>query len=137
MIILDTNILISALIKDSETRKLIIESGFRFAYPEISLLEIKKYEQYILKKAGYTETTYKTILNKLLEYINLIPLGVIRPELKKAKEIMEKIDINDIIFIAAALALDNSIIWSNDADFDKQKAIRALKTKDLLEILEK
>ena len=43
-IILDTNILLAALIKDSLTRKIIIKSGWKFFYPLVALGEIKKYD---------------------------------------------------------------------------------------------
>lgn len=136
MIIIDTNIIISALIKDSITRKIIIESGLSFAYPEISIMEIRKYEEIILKKSGYSKEEFELILNKLLEYINLIPIGLINNKLNEAKEIMLNIDINDAIFIAAALSF-KSQIWSDDSDFDKQNKIKIIKTKDMIKLFEK
>lgn len=134
--IIDTNIIISALIKDSITRKIIIESGLNLFYPELSLLEIKKHEDYIIKKSNYSKNEFNQILNKLLEYIKLIPTEIIQINLKESKEIMKDIDINDSIFIAAALSL-NCDIWSDDSDFDKQTKIKVIKTKDLLNIFEK
>lgn len=137
MIVIDTNILISALIKDSITRKIIIESSFQFAYPEVSLNELLRYKEYILKKSGYNKEGFEIILNKLLSYINLIPLEVINTRINDAKKIMVLIDINDTIFLATALALDNAPIWSEDTDFDRQKKIKTIKTKDLIKIFEK
>ena len=137
MIVIDTNILISALIKDSITRKIIIESSLNFAYPEISLYEIIKHKDYILKKGNYNRSEFNTILNRLLEYINLIPLNVTKLKLDEAKEVMKDIDINDTAFLATALALDKSTIWSDDTDFEKQKIVKILKTKDMARIFEK
>lgn len=135
-IILDTNILISALIKDSATRRIIIESGLNLFYPENSFKEILKHKEYILKKADYSGEEFLKIINKLLEYINLIPLKIIEPRLKEANKIMEKIDINDVIFIASALSL-NGLIWSEDKDFDKQPIVKVVKTKYLIKIFGK
>ncbi len=132
IIVIDTNILISALIKDSSTRRIIIESGLRFAYPEISLQEVLKHEAEILEKGEYDEATFHKILDTLLEYINLIPLEVIKPELELAKDAMEKIDISDAIFLAAALALEDAAIWSEDGDFEHQNLVRVFKTKDMI-----
>ncbi len=137
MIVLDTNVLISALLKDSLTRKTIISSGFAFCYPEISLEEIRKYESYIIKKGGYTQEEYRQILNTLLQYIRLVPLEVIQPYLTRAKEIMNSIDINDTVFVATAFALTASFIWSDDSDFDRQHAVKVLKTKDMIKLIEK
>ena len=33
--VIDTNIILSALIKDSSTRKIILKSGWNFYYPEM------------------------------------------------------------------------------------------------------
>ena len=137
MIVIDTNIIISALIKESITRKIIIESGFSFAYPEISMQEILRYRGYILEKGNYNESNFNSILNKLFEYINLVPLKIVNSKLSEAKKIMEKIDINDIIFLATALALNKATIWSDDKDFERQKIIKIIKTKDMLKLFEK
>ena len=134
MIVIDTNIIISALIKDSITRKIIIESGLQFAYPEISLHEILKHRNYISKKSGYSKVKFETILNKLLDYINLVPLKLVKIKLDRAKKIMKNIDINDTIFLATALALGNASIWSDDTDFDGQKLVKVIKTKDIAKI---
>ena len=130
-IVIDSNILISALIKDSSTRRIIVESGLEFSYPEISLQEISKHKQLILQKGGYTEDKLQKIMNKLLEYINLIPTQIIQPKLTEATTIIGSIDPNDVVFIAAALAL-NAKIWSEDKDFERQTKITILKTNALI-----
>ena len=53
MIVVDTNVLISALIKGSVTRRVIVESNLELMYPEHLLKEVEKYEGYILKKNKY------------------------------------------------------------------------------------
>ena len=137
MFVIDSNILISALIKDSTTRKIIIESGMSFYYPEISLSEIFNYEKDIMKKGGYNKNTLISILDRLLQHINLVPLEIFSNKLNEAKKIMGNIDINDTIFIATALALDNAVIWSDDKDFDRQKRIKVTKTKDMIKLFKK
>ncbi len=136
MIVIDTNILISALIKDSITRKILI-SGLNFFYPEISLVEINKHQEYISKKSEYDKRTFEAILNTLLDYINLVPLEIIRPKIKAARKIMGNIDANDVVFLATALTLDHAVIWSDDADLERQKFIKVLKTKDMIQIFKR
>ena len=51
-IVIDTNIFISALIKDGLTRKLIVESEHNLLFPEFELDEIKNHKSYIIKKSG-------------------------------------------------------------------------------------
>src|SRR3989344_5243093 len=132
IIIIDTNVLISALIKDSLTRKIIVFSGLEFCYPEISLHELRKHKNLVLKKSGLKESEYENILNKLLEYITLMPTEKINEHLEEAKEIMHRIDPDDIVFIAAALCYPDSIVWSDDKHFEKQDKVKVLKTKDFI-----
>lgn len=47
--VIDTNILLSALIRDSTTRKIIIKSGWSFYYPEMSFHEVRKYKGLVLE----------------------------------------------------------------------------------------
>ncbi len=54
-IVIDTNKLMSALIKDSLTRTIITTSGWSFYYPNISFQEIEKYKNVILEKSEMSE----------------------------------------------------------------------------------
>ena len=49
--------------------------------------------------------------------------------------IMGDIDEEDVPFIACALSIEDSFIWSDDKHFEKQAQILTLKTKDILELL--
>jgi predicted nucleic acid-binding protein len=72
---------------------------------------------------------------ELFKYIQLIPFEKISKDWTKAKEIMESVDEEDVIFVATALSLENSVIWSDDKHFDEQKAIKNLKTEDIINLV--
>lgn len=129
-IIIDTNIFISALIKDSLTREIIVNSPFHFFIPEGELIEIKKYEKLIIKKSGLSAIELKELIRILLKYMNVVRNDLILEHKNKAKEIMGKIDKDDVIFIATALA-KNAVIWSDDKHFQKQKEIKIFTTKEI------
>lgn len=137
IIIIDTNILISALIRDSLTRRIIIGSGMNFVYPEISMNEIRKHEKMIREKSGLTDKELDRLLVSILDYVILVPTEVIKEHLSEAKSIMLDIDPKDVVFIAAALSFENSIIWSDDKDFDKQDKIKIVNTNQLAKLFEK
>ena len=134
-VIIDTNIIISALIKDSITRKIIVESGWEFYYPEVSLHELRENKTEILEKSGLEETEYLKLASKILSYMNLLSDEQIAVNLNQAKEELGKIDSDDIPFLAAALSIPNAFIWSHDSDLEKQKLVKVIKTKDILEFL--
>jgi predicted nucleic acid-binding protein len=92
-IVIDTNILLSALIKNSITREIILKTNWKYFYPENSL-----------------------------------------EEMEKAKEIMLTIDPKDILFIAVALNIENSIIWSDDKHFQKQEKIKTLTSPQIVKL---
>jgi len=131
ILIIDTNILISALIRASTTRKIIVESDWEFCYPENAFHEVRKYKNLVLEKSGMNEDEYNGLLNHLLKHVKLIPEEVIQQEYDEAFQLMGKIDPDDVIFLATALSIENSKIWSDDGDFEQQYKIRILKTKDV------
>lgn len=134
-LIIDTNILLSALIKDSKTREILLSSNWKFYYPEMSFHEIRKYKNLVLKKSGITEKGYQEILNNLLLKIIIIPDEQIFNNLNEAKKIMGKIDVDDVVFIACALSINDSIIWSDDKHFEKQDVIKTLKTNQIIDLI--
>ena len=129
--VIDTNILISALIKDSVTRKIIIESGLNFYYPKISFYEIQKHKPLVLKKSGMSEKQFNDVLNILLDNVILVSEYRFADSLDKANNLIGKIDINDVVFLACALSLDLEI-WSDDKHFQKQKKVKVLTTQEFV-----
>ena len=134
ILIIDTNILISALIRDSTTRKIIFESEWKFYYPKLSFHEVRKYKSLVIEKSGMTEQEYNQLLNSLLNHIILIPEERIHQKLEEASNLLSKIDPDDVIFLATALSLDNSKIWSDDSHFEKQSKIRVFKTEHIVKL---
>lgn len=136
-LVLDTNILFSALIKDSLTREILLFPSFEFYLPEYSLTEIQKYKSLLVEKTGLTESELSLVLNILLERVTLVPLDTIKPFLSEAEKIMKDIDRNDIPFLALSLSFQNDGIWTQDKDFERQKAVRVWKTEDLLMLMKR
>jgi predicted nucleic acid-binding protein len=132
-LIIDTNIFISALIKNNLTRYLIINSPFKLFIPEVEISEIKKYEKLIIKKSGQSYEKFYELMKELLKYVKIINNKNILHFRKEADKVMKKIDKKDVPFIAAALALDCPI-WSDDKHFKKQKEVKIFSTKEVLEI---
>ncbi|MCF7798457.1 hypothetical protein K9M74_00990 [Candidatus Woesearchaeota archaeon] len=131
--ILDTNILLSALIRNAATRKVLIESGWKFFYPEIALHEIRKYEELVIKKSGMSPNDYTKLIQILLTYITLIPDNIIIiKHLQEAKQVRASIDPDDVVFIAAGLGTRNSIIWTDDTDFKQQNNVRSLTSPQII-----
>jgi len=131
-LIIDSNAIMSALIKDSKSREIILESGFEFYHPEISLRNIIKYEGDIIEKSNVTKEQFKEIYNVLLEKMFIIKTEDFLDKLEEAKEIIGHTDIEDVPFIALALSIPNDGIWTDDEHFKKQNRIKVWATSDII-----
>lgn len=130
-VVIDSNIFISALIKkDGFTRGIIINSSHNFLFPEYEFQEIYKYKKDILKKSGYSEIELIEAISSLLNHMRIVSHEEICNYYSEAFEIINKIDPDDKIFIATALAFD-AIIWSDDKYFKMQDRIKSLTTEEM------
>ena len=136
IIIIDVNVFLSALIKDSTTREILLTYEQEFCFPEKSLQKIRKYKPLIQQKSGLSDLDFLKLFHSLLKFVRIIPDEELLDFWDEAKQIMEHIDPEDVTFIAAALSQDNAIIWSDDRHFEKQDKVITLKTKDLVNLFE-
>jgi predicted nucleic acid-binding protein len=136
-IVADTNILISALLKDNSFNSQLIKSKFFCIYfPDYGLKEIDKYRSYIRAKRERKSQKLSLEFAELyiMEEINIAPVDLYRQKIKDASVIMKEIDEKDAPILALALQLCCPI-WSNDKHFKMQKAVKVYTTGNLLEIL--
>jgi len=132
-VIVDANILFSALIKDSVTRKLILEYEDLFLFPSFIFIEMQKHKYILIKKSGLSIHEFNLLLGLLLKKVIIVPNEVLRPYRKEAFKIVKDIDPDDVLFFACALAYPSSIIWSDDKALKKQSLILILNTKEFIE----
>lgn len=135
-LIIDSNRIIAALIKESATRKLLFNSIFQFYAPIGIFDEILRYKEIIIKKAEIFEDEFVGLFKGMMDRVNIVPDLEIKKELSKAESIMEKIDVDDSFFIACGFIVKTDGIWTEDGHFYKQSALKPYRTKTLLEIIE-
>ena len=136
-LVIDTNILISALLKDSVTRELLLFPSMELLLPEYALEEIEAHKETISRRSGLSKNEVDIVLSILLENITIIPASEIKPYLKKAQKIIGSIDPFDVPFVALALSVENDGVWSNDKHFKNITGIKVWKTSDLLKLIGK
>ena len=118
-LVLDTNIIISALIsKKSTIRDILLTDKITFCLPELVLIELLKHKQLLCKKTGLSQKEVFFTLFYLLNKVEIVKKEAFSKNLEKAKNIMENIDIKDSEFVALALSIENDGIFSNDGHFD-------------------
>lgn len=130
-LVVDTNILIAALVRDSATRNLLTHLDAELFLISFSYEEIEKHQDELLQKAHISEASFKAMLEQLTSKCVILDDKLLISHWEAAKKIMWKIDPNDMPFIAAALAI-GADIWSEDIHFTKQSVIRVWSTSELL-----
>jgi len=133
-LVVDTNRIIAALVRDGVSRKIITHFDGELITIGFSMEELGNHKKEILKKAKISETDLEMILNKLFSKMTVLDDKIIVRYMEEANEIMRDIDSDDVPFIAAALAT-KAPVWSDDKHFKKQNKIKVLTTKDLVEML--
>jgi predicted nucleic acid-binding protein len=126
--IIDTNRIIASLIKNSLSRQIINSPLFEFITPDYSLQELSKYEMIIRKKAKLTHKELDLLLALIFEQITIIPKEEYQDFLDKVKTYIE--DIDDVPFVALALAKKVDGIWTDDTHFQTNKQFTVFRTKD-------
>jgi predicted nucleic acid-binding protein len=130
-LVVDTNVLMAGLLKNSVTREILSNKSINFNTPEFSIQEIEKYKSYLIKKSGLSDEEFDELFELIIENINIIPTEEIKPYIKRAKDIMHNIDVKDSPFIACALYLKCGI-FSYDEDFKKQNVVKVYEISEIL-----
>jgi predicted nucleic acid-binding protein len=130
-LVIDTSILISALLKDSVTRQILLFSSIDFLLPEYAFEEIEKHKDNVSIRSGLSRGEIEIVLSLIIENITIIPASKLKPYMEKAHKIIGSIDPFDVPFVALALSIDNDGIWSNDKHFKNLKGIKIWKTSDV------
>ena len=129
-IVIDSNRVIAALLKESTTRKILLDSDFEFFAPEFINLEINNHKSLLIGRADIKDGEFDILLSLIFEHIVIIPSS----EYEKftnacANEINDE---NDIPYLAACLAINAEGVWTHDPHFKEQKRIKVFTNIDML-----
>jgi len=129
-IVIDSNRVLAAMIKDSTTRKILLDHMFEFVAPDYILTELRKYEDRVLKVSGITKYEFEILLAMIFENITTIPETEYRELIEQLKD--EISDSKDLAYIAACLASKACGIWTHDPHFKEQKKVNIFTNIDML-----
>ena len=135
ILVADTNVIISALIRDSLTRSVLLHPFLDLFIPEFLVDELELHRQEIIRKSGLTEAAYEKLLNAFMTRLNVVEKKEFADSYVEALGVMRGIDEDDAEFLALALVIDADGIWTNDRHFLKQTRIRVWTTAELANLL--
>ncbi len=134
-LVIDTNIVFAAMVKNSVSRHLLLNSNLILYSPEGLISELEEHKEEVRRKSGLGEEKYNELMAILLSKIKLVSKESIAPFLKKALEFSP--DVDDSPFLALCLA-KGIPLWSNDKPLkEKQSVVRVLPTSELFNVIER
>lgn len=132
-LIIDANIIFSAIIKNNITRNLIFNKHLDLITTSYVLEEIFKHRNEIKLKANLKDDEVNLLIIDFAKRISIIK----ETELEEFFDESIKIcpDINDVHYFALALKL-NCPIWTNDKKLKEQNVIKTINTQELINLME-
>ena len=117
-VIVDTNILFSALLgKSKKIRNIILtEKEVTFYFCNFVFVELFKYKEIIQKKSSLEEDEILELLHNLLKKIKIFNEESVTDEsLQKAFDLCKDVDEKDTPFISITIELDG-LLWTRDKE---------------------
>ncbi len=105
-LVLDSNIIFSALIKKSTTRNIILSDVFELHAPEYIFSEITKHKEHLLKKSKMNEGDFDALLLLLQKHIQLMPKEKYNENMALAEDILKDIDIYRFAFFGSGIGFE-------------------------------
>ena len=134
ILVIDANIVIAALIRNSKVREILLSGKFKFLAPDFVKDETFKYLEYVRQKSGMEKKDLDLLVTLVFQEIQTIPKRDYESELKKAEDLMKE-DIKDTQYVACYLALKCDGIWTNDSDFNDKEGIKVFSTEYLVRLM--
>ena len=133
-LVVDANILFSALMKDSTTRALILSDKFSLIVPQFVMDEFTKHISQISAKTSLDEPELSRLLKGLIDTskIKIANNEELVLFLKDADKICP--DPDDVQYFALALK-HKCPLWSNDKALRRQSRVKVLSTEDILKLV--
>ncbi len=129
-VVVDANIIISALIAQAFSLKLLLDNRYPLYTPDFVFEEIIKHEDEIIQKSGLTKREVGIIFGKIIQNVRVVQIESYWCFKQEATELIA--DPKDWPYIAVALFSDG-IIWTYDAGFSRQQRIVCVTTHQLME----
>jgi predicted nucleic acid-binding protein len=134
-LVIDANVVISALIADSKTRELIVTLEPDLLTPAFVHDEIENYKDLIVEKSGMKPARVAQFIDLLFQYIVVVPASEFYPAIESANRAIGDTDPDDVLYIACAIACD-AAIWSDDSDFDEQDLVETYSTSEVINLFD-
>ena len=133
-LIVDTNIVMAALLREGNSRKLLFSKDGDYCSPQRLEVELEKHWKYILEKSKLEPSLFEQSADLVLQRIRIVGLEEYEPFEDRARLLCPPGHTDDWPFLASALKL-NCGLWSEDKALKKQGQVLVFSTTDLVRLL--
>ena len=134
-IVVDTNRIVAALVKDGATRGILFDKNFNFITSDYTISEIHEHKDELKAKTNLNDKEFDILLALIFEHITIIPESEYKDFVNGCKNDIS--DPDDAPILATAIATRADGIWAHDPHFKKQKRVRIFTNIDLLKLSDK
>lgn len=134
-IVVDTNRVIAALVKDSTTRSILFDGNFEFITSDYTISEIHEHRDELKAKTNLNDEEFDILLALVFEHITIVPESEYKGFVNECK--IDISDSDDVPILATAIATKADGIWAHDPHFNEQKRAKVFTNKDLLKLSDK
>ena len=133
-LVVDANVLFSALIARGKTRELLYSEKLNLIAPEFLLTEVEKHQEEICEKSGLSKEEFEFVLILFRKRIDIVPKEDFEEYLIRANQHCP--DPDDTEYFALAMSED-AILWSDEKRFKDQDEVKVISTSELISMLKK
>jgi predicted nucleic acid-binding protein len=131
-VVVDTNVIISALLTISKTFEIMVFGDLELYVPEYALGEIERHKDELRKRMGVGEEEFVLALNIILSHVIVISRQQYLDSEAKARKISP--DPSDFPFFALAPARKIPI-WTNETRLKKQGEVAVYNTGEIIALV--
>ncbi|MFH1106353.1 MAG: PIN domain-containing protein [Candidatus Micrarchaeota archaeon] len=127
-LVVDANILLSALLRKGLTQRLWFHPSLRLSAPEFLLVEARAHIEEMRQKYGGTQDELMRVFSLLEKQLTLVQDEKLLPFLPAASTLTK--DRKDLLYLACAL-YEDAALWTHDKGFKSQRRIKIYSTLEL------
>lgn len=132
-LVIDANIVIAALMRDSSVRRLLLLGGHELHAPAYLFEEVESHWQELQPRSKLSTESLREVLGILKEHINEHAASDYEARFEEARAILSDGDADDTPYVALALALVADGVWSEDRGLTTREGLRIYRTVEVLE----
>jgi predicted nucleic acid-binding protein len=130
IVVVDTNVVASAILRKSITQRILFNAAFRFYAPGFIWSEIAEHRKEFIEKTGYAEDEFNNAVYLAFSNLTIVPEE--EYEKYRGEALSFSPDKDDWPFLALALHL-NAPLWSFDKKLrEKQERVKVISVEELL-----